>query len=363
MSIAQENLKTLTRPGGHPLGIHRVVSPRGVLPQAAERLDTSLPIYSDEVLIEVERLQIDSASLEQLKREANNSPEKIMEQIRGIVLKSGKLHNPVTGSGGILSGRVIQVGRESPCDFSLGDRVVTLVSLSLTPLTLEKIISVDLKSGQALVQGKAILFASGIAAKFPPEMEQMTALALFDVCGAPAWVHRKLSFSDKVLILGAGKAGVLSALAALEVVSPQAVWLSDICEEALGRVRRYGWGVNTFCADARDAVKFQEILGVQKISPFDLVVDACNVPETEMASILATRPGGRIIFFNMATQFSRGVLSAEGIGRDVELIMGNGYAEGHSGFALQLFQKHPEIQSWFRDSGLRERGGYAASLH
>ena len=37
------------------IGLHRVVSPAGVLPQAAERLDASAEIAPDEVRVRVER--------------------------------------------------------------------------------------------------------------------------------------------------------------------------------------------------------------------------------------------------------------------------------------------------------------------
>jgi L-erythro-3,5-diaminohexanoate dehydrogenase len=77
-----------------------------------------------------------------------------------------------------------------------------------------------------------------------------------------------------------------------------------------------------------------------EIGLFDLVIDTCNVPGTEAAAIVSTREGGKVLFFNMATQFARAVLTAEGMGKDVALYMGNGYAKGHAGYALQLVRRH-----------------------
>ena len=45
-----------------PIGLHRVVAPAGVLPQAADQLDNSPEIGRDEVRISVERLNLDAAS-------------------------------------------------------------------------------------------------------------------------------------------------------------------------------------------------------------------------------------------------------------------------------------------------------------
>ena len=48
------------------LGVHRVLEPAGVLPQAARRLDADPAIGPDEVRISVQRLNLDAASFRQL---------------------------------------------------------------------------------------------------------------------------------------------------------------------------------------------------------------------------------------------------------------------------------------------------------
>ena len=121
-----------------PYGLRRVVSPRGALPQRADVLDPTLPLGDDEVAITVEALNVDAASSRQLEHAAGGDPGRIGEEILRIVRARGKLHNPVTGSGGILVGRVRAVGPGHPAAGSLrpGERIVTLVSLTLTPLRL-----------------------------------------------------------------------------------------------------------------------------------------------------------------------------------------------------------------------------------
>ena len=49
-----------------PVGLHRVLEPAGVLPQAAWRLDAGPAIAPNEVRIAVERLNLDAASFRQL---------------------------------------------------------------------------------------------------------------------------------------------------------------------------------------------------------------------------------------------------------------------------------------------------------
>src|SRR4051794_38831715 len=53
------------------LGVHRVLEPAGVLPQAARRVDADPTIGPDEVRIAVERLNLDAASFRQLTEARN----------------------------------------------------------------------------------------------------------------------------------------------------------------------------------------------------------------------------------------------------------------------------------------------------
>jgi L-erythro-3,5-diaminohexanoate dehydrogenase len=87
---------------GCPYGTHRVISPKGVLPQPADVIDNTMEIYDNEVLIDVQTLNIDSASFTQIEKQAGGNIEEIKKIMLGIVAKAGKHKNPVTGSGGML---------------------------------------------------------------------------------------------------------------------------------------------------------------------------------------------------------------------------------------------------------------------
>ena len=140
---------------------------------------TSAVVYDDELLLEVERLNIDSASFVQMEGQGD-----VAAQILETVRTRGKQHNPVTGSGGMLLGRVARVGSALAADaasplatLEAGDRVATLVSLTLTPLRLDRIVSVDPERHQVVCAGQAVLFASGMAAKMPADLPEPVALA------------------------------------------------------------------------------------------------------------------------------------------------------------------------------------------
>src|SRR5262245_23836019 len=85
-----------------PVGLHRVLAPSGVLPQAAEKLDARPEIWPDEVRIAVERLNLDAASYRQLEQAHGGDGTAIRRAVLDIVKTRGKMQNPVTGSGGML---------------------------------------------------------------------------------------------------------------------------------------------------------------------------------------------------------------------------------------------------------------------
>ena len=217
----------VTRPGsGSPLGLHRVLAPAGVLPQAAWRLDAGPELWPDGVRVRVERLNLDAASFRQLCEATGGAAPDMRAAVCQIVAERGKMQNPVTGSGGMLTGVVEQAGPASPLGLAPGDRIATLVSLSLTPLVItDGLAGWDGRSEQVPCQGHAILFGRSIATVLPADLPGPLALAVLDVCGAPALTSRVVrqaalaagpgAAGPVVAVLGAaGKSGSLSAAAA-----------------------------------------------------------------------------------------------------------------------------------------------------
>ncbi len=335
-------------PGDH-YGCHRVVGPHPVFPQSAERLDVSLPIYNNEILVRVERLNIDAASFHQMLQ-ASRDLEVVKKRVMEIVRQRGKMHNPVTNSGGTLLGTVEEVGKNATGKgFQKGDRIGTLVSLTLTPLHLEVVDEVDLLREQFGVKGYAILFESGIAHRIPADFSDRAALALFDVCGAPALVAHLARVGETVVVFGAGKSGVLAAAEARRKVGRGGkVLVVEKEEEPAADCRALPFIDAVFRADLADPRQTMEMVSqATNARMADLVVNCVTVPGTEMASVLAAKRSGTVLFFNMATSFQAAVLGAEGIGHETRLIMGNGYTPGHADLATGLVREFPELKAWF----------------
>jgi L-erythro-3,5-diaminohexanoate dehydrogenase len=79
----------------------------------------------------------------------------------------------------------------------------------------------------------------------------------------------------------------------------------------------------------------------------DVTVVCVDVPGCEHGAVLATRDGGTVVFFSMATSFAAAALGAEGLAADVQMLIGNGYVPGHAQFALQLLRTEPGVRALF----------------
>lgn len=339
---------------GCPYGTHRVIEPKGVLPQPATKIDNTMEIYDNEILIDVQTLNVDSASFTQIEKQANGNIEEIKKIMMGLVEKQGKHKNPVTGSGGMLIGTVKEIGPalQGKTDLKVGDKIATLVSLSLTPLVIEEILEVRPDIDQVDIKGKAILFESGIYAVLPKDMPETLALSVLDVAGAPAQAAKLVHPGDIVVVIGGG--GKSGLLCLYEAKKRAGITGKVICiggsEKSTNRARQLGLADEYFAADATDAVGiYNKIMALTNGKLADLVINCVNIPNTEMASILACRDGGTVYFFSMATSFTQAALGAEGVGKDVNMIIGNGYTKDHAAISLQVIRECPALRKLFEE--------------
>jgi len=341
----------VSRGPGSPIGLHRVVEPAGVLPQAAWRLDASPELYDDEVRVRVERINLDAASFRQLSEAHGADGDAVRREVLDIVATRGKMHNPVTGSGGMLVGRVEEVGPGSPLGLQVGERVATLVSLTLTPLRIDdELAGWDGHSEQVPTDGHAILFGRSIAAVLPDDLPVPLSLAVLDVCGAPALTQRVVRgyVDPTVLVIGAaGKSGALSLASARAAGARRLVGLVPDARER-ARLLSAGLADEVVVADARDPIAVDSaVAAALDGARADVTVVCVDVPGCEGAAILATATGGTIIFFSMATSFAAAALGAEGLAADVTMLVGNGYAPGHAALALDLLRSQHGVRQLF----------------
>lgn len=336
------------------LGIHRVLEPRGSLPQPAWKLDNTPVAQRNETLINVCALHIDSASFTQIASVCQRDEQQIREHIRDIVEQRGKMHNPITGSGGVLIGTVQELDEyfATAHNLAIGDTIVSLTSLSWLPLYLESIETIHLERSEVEVRGKAIFFRSNPLAKLPVDLPQPTVVAALDVAGAPSRVHELARPGQRITVIGAGgTAGLLTLCALRKRVGLNGEIIAvEFSEKALQDVAALGVADMIVQGDATQPLELvEQVRDACRGGDFlaDLVINVVNVPHSEFGSILLAKPDGRILFFSMATSFTVAALGAEGMARQVEMHIGNGYMPDCGEIALQLLRDFPTLLEIF----------------
>src|SRR5262249_9085735 len=204
----------------------------------------------------------------------------------------------------------------------------------------------DGRSEQVPCDGYAILFGRSIAAVLPDDLDPELALAVLDVCGAPALTARVVRGyrEPTVAVLGgAGKSGSLSLAAAQHAGAARTIGVVPTSAEA-ARLAESGLADMVAVADARDPVALAMVVG----RPVDVTVVCVDVPGCEHGAILATAERGTVIFFSMATSFAGAPLAARGLGADVTILIGNGYGPGHAQLARDLSRGERGVQALFR---------------
>ena len=337
---------------GNKYGTHRVIEPKGVLTQAAWKIDNDMTKhYSNEIICDVISLNIDSASFTQIEEACGGDEQKIGEMIMGIVAERGKQQNPVTGSGGMFIGKVAYIGEDlKDRDLKVGDKIASLVSLSLTPLKIEKILAIHKDIDRVDIIGQAVLFESGIYAKLPDDMSEPLALAALDVAGAPAQARKLPKEGDSVLILGAnGKSGVLCGYEAMKKVGPKGNVVGVVRNPAqVPALMELGVYNKVIVASATEPIAvLYAALAANDGKEYDISICCVNIESCEMSAILPVRDDGIVYFFSMATSFTKAALGAEGIGKDVTMIIGNGYTKDHAEITLNVLRENEKLRKLF----------------
>jgi L-erythro-3,5-diaminohexanoate dehydrogenase len=226
----------------------------------------------------------------------------------------------------------------------VGDHVVTLASLTLTPLRLESVLNVNPGSAQVEVAGTAFVCARAPWGLLPADLDTTLAVEVLDVYGAASHTRRLATGAKVVAVLGCGHAGRLAMAAAREAMGGGMVIAVDIDPAAVTRAVSSGLADVGVVADLQDPLAALAAMDAQGAPAADLTIVVVDAPRCEPFAILATREGGTVLFFSMATSFSSAALTADGMGHDVTMLVGSGYTPDKGQYALDLVRRTPALQ-------------------
>jgi L-erythro-3,5-diaminohexanoate dehydrogenase len=309
-------------------------------------------LWPDEVRVRVERLNLDAASFRQLREATGGAATDMRAAVCQIVAERGKMQNPVTGSGGMLTGVVEDAGPGSPLGLAPGDRIATLVSLSLTPLVItDGLADWDGRSEQVPCQGHAILFGRSIATVLPADLPDPLALAVLDVCGAPALTSRVVRQAAQaadpgaagpvVAVLGAaGKSGSLSAAAARRAGAGRVIGVVPDDADA-ATLRAAGLADEVVITDARDPLALAGAMhGAGRPGRGDRGMRRRTRVRGRRGTGHRRRRHGDLLLHGDLVH-GRPPSARRGAAADVTMLIGNGYVPGHARLALDLVRASP----------------------
>lgn len=335
-------------------GINRSLIPRLSNLEKAWKVDTSLPILDNEILIEVSVLNLNKASFEQIYETARGNRQTMAELILNIVRERGKLHNPVTGTGGMFEGLVMEMGAsyKKSSKLKVGDRVISLVSLIATPIIIDEIKYIDFEYGQVFVKGKAILFKNSPIIKSPDKLPLKITLAALDIAGTPATVNRLVKKDQKVLVIGAdNRGGFLSAIAARKKL------------ENTGRLDGFVLGNSLNKSTYKDIfthLSKLDLLDVRNLfknpnfesNYYDVIIDSTSLSSMSLVDSLLVKNKGKIFLPEPGTKAFDISYNTESMGKEVEIISYRGYLENHTDFTLELLKENEAYLDLFESFSL-----------
>lgn len=296
----------------------------------------------------VEALNVDATSFRQLVA-AHGTPAEVAAAIARIVSARGKLHNPATGSGGVLVGRLTSSGPAREGDPPPGSFVIPLASLVATPLLLEDVGPVCLESPQVPVRGRAIVTGRMACAPVPDDLPLEVVLTAIDVYPAASHTRSLAKPGDHVLVVGCGHAGLAALVAAREAVGRDGIVTAvDAAEGALSRARSLDEAAVVIRGDATAPNDIAREFSSLGLPPADLTVLCTTVPGCEGTGILLTAGTGTVLFFSTATSFQAAALGADSLSQTVQLAIPNGYTPDRGSYLLDVLRRTPRLLQMFR---------------
>jgi Transcriptional regulator containing PAS, AAA-type ATPase, and DNA-binding domains len=328
-------------------GAKRVIEPQHVLSTSAWKVDNNREIYPNEIRVSIKKLQLEGTSFKQICIESNNIIEKIKDRIIDIIIKRGKLHNPVTDTGGLLYGTVEKIGDEynNKKGLKVGDEIICNASLAAIPLYISRITKIDMAYNQIDAEGYAILFDEFPIVRMPEGVPINLLLFAFDESGTMFTVSSCAKGKSNFLVVGSNRiTNMLFGYAIRKVTGPSAriVCLFDNKSEIMVK----GKSIDLLLGEIFTEIYYVNILKplecLERLNAdalFDLSVNCADIPGAETINILATKSGGTVCFANLINNYNIALYLTEAISRQLDIRCADGYLEAYDEFDIRMVKE------------------------
>lgn len=328
-------------------GLERSLTPRWTLAPSAWELDNSRELREGEIRIALERVHVEGTSFRQICQEAGNDEERIKEKINDIVIRRGKLHNPITDTGGLLCGVIEEIDRsyENTRGFKPGDKVICNASLAGLPMYIDRITNIDKVYSQFDAEGYAICLPGMPLIKRPDDIPVDLLLFAFNESGTIYTVSNDAKDKKRIAVLANNNLMAMVYGYTIRKAAGSDAEVYCILDRNTP-VTAEGPKIEEFKKKVFTDVHYVNVMRPVEClkqfadrPPVDMMVNCADIPGAETISVMATRSGGTVIFANFISNYNIALYVTEATSKDLNIKCADGYLDRYAEFDFEIVRE------------------------
>jgi len=332
-------------------GDDRVVKPKGSLPVTAWKLNNDKNIRNNEIRISIEMIHVEWDSFSQICHSCNFVESEIKAKLIYTVDRRGKLHNPYTNSGGILVGKVDEIGKDMDDDINVGDSVICSASMTAIPIKIEAIDHIDYSLGEIYCKGYAISFESTTLVKLDRLNNNKYSTLYFDEGAAPICANRfaKSNKFENVGIIARDVANAYIYALAVKKNNPFVkkviALIGDNKKKSVENIKSKDETIKVFDGLIDELVvtdfnspmeSYKEFVINKNMGYLDYVILSESIDGAEDFAVLLCREHGGIFFTGVKNNYMSAALTSESMGKSLKTYSFDTFTKGAINFTVEL---------------------------
>ena len=339
------------------LNISRVLEPQQVLPTSAWRLDNNRNIYPNELRMSIKKIHLEGTSFKQIRTEANDNEEQIKQKIIDIVIRRGKLHNPVTDTGGLAFGVIEQIGAEfdNPHGFKVGDEILCNASLASVPMHIERIHRIDPVFHQIEADGYMIINSQISLVRKEEGVPENLLMFAFDESGTLYRLHQMVEDPSRRKFLIVGNSLITNILYGYVIRRSAGPDAEIVCIfDKRTDLHITGGEIDQLMNLVFSEIHYMDILKplecmkrLERDSYFDMTINCAEIPGAETINILAAKWGGTVLFTNLINNLNIALYITESLTKPLKIREAEGYLDGYDVYDVEIVR---ELAPYFENA-------------
>ena len=339
------------------LNISRVLEPQQVLPTSAWRLDNNRNIYPNELRMSIKKIHLEGTSFKQIRTEANDNEEQIKQKIIDIVIRRGKLHNPVTDTGGLAFGVIEQIGAEfdNPHGFKVGDEILCNASLASVPMHIERIHRIDPVFHQIEADGYMIINSQISLVRKEEGVPENLLMFAFDESGTLYRLHQMVEDPSRRKFLIVGNSLITNILYGYVIRRSAGPDAEIVCIfDKRTDLHITGGEIDQLMNLVFSEIHYMDILKplecmkrLERDSYFDMTINCAEIPGAETINILAAKWGGTVLFTNLINNLNIALYITESLTKPLKIREAEGYLDGYDAYDVAIVR---ELAPYFENA-------------